>query len=137
MLFFYILLQSPTFQRLGHLLRKRELVMQWIQRQENHNVKAVLDAVFSLLQKYSTLNVLHQSGALVHSNSTEIQELLEKCNQGLTKDSWESITFQGFCILTKAMNLFYLAGKINGTHTIIICLVLSCLLQYQVNPGVH
>jgi hypothetical protein len=107
--------QEPVFQRLGYLLSKRETVMKWARAQESHNSDALLNAIYSLLQKYSVLKVLHQSGALLYSNNLEdIQDLLEKCNE-TSGDKWESTTFQGFCILQRAMNLFISSCKSNGT----------------------
>jgi hypothetical protein len=88
-------------------------VMNWMKHKENLNV----DAVFILLKRFSTLNVLHQSGALINANSVEIEHLL---NQGMaTKNNWQNITFQGLFIMTKAMDLFYSVSMFNGKIIVI------------------
>ncbi|XP_059471700.1 zinc finger FYVE domain-containing protein 26 isoform X2 [Neocloeon triangulifer] len=103
--------------RLENLLRRRELVMSWIKKQEKLNAEVIQVAVLSLLSKYSPLKVLHQSGALLESNWDEIHKLLKSCKQDDTKSSsWESVTFQGYCIMIKAMNLFFSACKFNENH---------------------
>lgn len=88
--------------------------MRWARVQESHNSDALLNAIYSLLQNYSVLKVLHQSGALLYTNNLEeVQNLLDKCNEN-SKDKWEITTFQGFCILQRAMNLFLSSCKSNS-----------------------
>jgi hypothetical protein len=90
--------------------------MRWARAQESHNSDAVLTAMYNLLQKYSVLKVLHQSGALLYTNNLEeVQDLLEKCNEN-SRDQWEITMFQGFCVLQRAMNLFISSCKSNGPH---------------------
>lgn len=104
------------------MLGRREMVMKWARMQEGYNADAVLNAVYNLLQKHSVLKVLHQYGALAHaSNLEEVQDLLEKCNEN-SGDKWEITTFQGFCILKRAMNLFISSCKFNGLRLNLFCL---------------
>jgi hypothetical protein len=93
------------------------MVMRWARAQESHNSDAVLTAMYNLLQKYSVLKVLHQSGALLFTNNLEeVQDLLERCNEN-SRDQWEITTFQGFCVLQRAMNLFISSCKSNGSYS--------------------
>jgi hypothetical protein len=99
--------------------------MRWARAQESHNSYAVLTAMYNLLQKYSVLKVLHQSGALLYTNNLEeVQDLLEKCNEN-SRDQWEITMFQGFCVLQRAMNLFISSCKSNGSHSNILLVLLN------------
>jgi hypothetical protein len=100
--------------------------MRWARVQESHNSDAVLNAMYNLLQKYSVLKVLHQSGALLYTNNLEeVQDLLEKCNEN-SRDQWEITMFQGFCILQKAMNLFISSScKSNGSYSNILLVLVN------------